>query len=278
MADIVKINTVEVANIVKLNGVQPASFSKVLEQDFVTGYANTYSANFTGSPNNTDFGEFGSSSSTFFGSGAWTMSFWIKMEDFDDDNNNYYFTRGLTNQSEYNVIFSLGSINRFFVSSRVSGTIKSRIFTGFSLTDNTWHHIAITNSYVESSGGLNVYVDSVALSPLNSFYGRGIDQSFDSGSSDKWEMGAYANNKLSNHKYDEISIHHAELNQANITAMYNSGSPIDLSADSGNYNTSSSLAHWWKLNNDGTNSVDTSGNKDLAFSSGTTFSTDVPPS
>ena len=39
MADIVKINTVEVANIVKLNGVQPASFSKVLEQDFVTGYA-----------------------------------------------------------------------------------------------------------------------------------------------------------------------------------------------------------------------------------------------
>jgi len=49
-------------------------------------------------------------------------------------------------------------------------------------------------------------------------------------------------------KIDEIGWwDNVALSPAEVTAIYNSGAPLDLSVDSGNYSSSSSLAHWWRM-------------------------------
>ena len=47
---------------------------------------------------------------------------------------------------------------------------------------------------------------------------------------------------------DEISWwNNTTLDAAAVAQIYNSGAPIDLSSDSGNYTSSSALTHWWRM-------------------------------
>ena len=63
-----------------------------------------------------------------------------------------------------------------------------------------------------------------------------------------------------------------------MTAIYNSGAPIDLSSNSGNYNTSSNLIFWMRFNEGtGTSYADSSTNSFTGSGVNTpTWSTNVP--
>jgi len=52
-----------------------------------------------------------------------------------------------------------------------------------------------------------------------------------------------------NGKIDEVAIWNAGLTQAEAVAIYNSGTPLDLTADSGNYTSASDLQCYWKMDN-----------------------------
>jgi hypothetical protein len=53
-------------------------------------------------------------------------------------------------------------------------------------------------------------------------------------------------------RFHSFAIWDDDLDQANITAIFNEGDGLgfDLSSDSGNYNKSANLIHWWKLGED----------------------------
>ena len=74
------------------------------------------------------------------------------------------------------------------------------------------------------------------------------------------------------------SIWNDQLSDAAITAIYNSGTPIDLSTNSGNYTNSSNLIAWWRYNEGtGTSYTDSSTNSFTGAGVNTpTWSTNTP--
>lgn len=239
----------------------------------VAAYSNTHSLFMDGS---NDTAQIGGTSDTFFGTGDVTISWWIKFGDHDSGANTYMFNRGrLTSTSEANnflLINYLSSLDKIQVSATIGGSSNSRVFNDtLSITDDTWFHFAITNDKDGGSGNLKLYKNGSLHSTQTAINGN-----LDAGATgNQFGLNRYAGGNYRQLEYDEIAIHHTVLDADNIAAIYNSGSPIDLSADSGNYNTSSNLAHWWKLNNNGDNSA---GTGDLVTGNGATFTDDVPTS
>ena len=75
---------------------------------------------------------------------------------------------------------------------------------------------------------------------------------------------------------DEVSIWDAALDADAITVLFNSGVPINLNSDSGNYDNSGDLQGWWRFES-GEEMVDSSTNSNTGTQSGgVTNNSDVP--
>ena len=94
---------------------------------------------------------------------------------------------------------------------------------------------------------VNLYIDGVLDQTLTNTatYATVTDKKLKIGyyvnDAETWTGAYYAGN------IDEISIWNTTLDADAITALYNSGVPIDLSSDSGSYDNSSDLIHWWRM-------------------------------
>jgi hypothetical protein len=282
MADIVKINTVEVANIVKLNGVESGNFSKVLGQDFVTDYTNTHSLRLYSSNNYygtylaalRPYAELGTASDTFFPTTAasWTLSFWIYFESYPNQGGfkgilSRFKTQG-TDHFGVSMVYNIGSLG---IRRHHTGTANYFRSKGgiFSSSDNqTWVHIAIVNDVSNSSTGMKFYRNGEEKHATNAYTATSVENGLTTNplSVGKWN---YTNqqNLPAAVKIDELAIHHAALDASNIEAMYNSstnnqsnGVPINLKANSGNYTQASNLAYYWLFNNNGKESVNGTAN------------------
>ena len=146
--------------------------------------------------------------------------------------------------------------------------------------DSGWHHLAVTAS---SGGTIKTYADGALIStntytpdaskapPSNFFLG---------GMNSHATGGITLNNTIDGH-VDEVGIWTEDLDAAALTTIYNSGVPIDLSVDSGNYDNSDTLWAYWRCgdNDGGTGSTITdqgSGANNGTLVGGTSFTTDVP--
>ena len=73
-----------------------------------------------------------------------------------------------------------------------------------------------------------------------------------------------------NGSIDEVSVFSTALSQTNVTAIYNLGTPTDISAMSG-------LVSWWRFEGTGTTATDSgTGGNDGTLENGVIRSTDVP--
>ena len=93
------------------------------------------------------------------------------------------------------------------------------------------------------------------------------------------DIGRQSNNSnFFNGLIDEVAIWDVELDADAVTAIYNSGVPTDLSEDSGNYDNSSSLISWWRMEEgSGTSVADSSTQSNaMTVTNGGTFSSTVP--
>ena len=72
---------------------------------------------------------------------------------------------------------------------------------------------------------------------------------------------------------DDLACHSVKLSDAAITAIYNSGTPIDLTSNSGDYTNSSNLTGYWKFDeSSGTTIADSSTNSnDMTLVNGPTW-------
>ena len=81
--------------------------------------------------------------------------------------------------------------------------------------------------------------------------------------------------------HDDLGVWDSVLSAAEILTLYNSGTVLDISTDSGNYASSSSLVGWWRMGDGDTianitdNSTNSNDGTPVNMSS-SDISTDVP--
>jgi len=181
------------------------------------------------------------------GSGdAWTIGFWVKP----------------TNSSTGRVLFYYGSndtTNGGYIELRLTSANKLRLQYGSdnnhvkilaptSLTVDTWQYITVTydgGTTGASSADINDYYSRFSL------YVDGVSQTTNNSNSNYGWSGAItgqnlrvaklvSGNTLNGEKIDELAIWGSDQS-ANITTIYNGGTPFDLSA------LSTEPKHWWRM-------------------------------
>ena len=113
--------------------------------------------------------------------------------------------------------------------------------------DGNWHMIALTHSGgsgVEST--INLYLDGVLEETNTETYTYTNTTNCGSFGA-KFDTGCGGPYNYWQGSMDEIGVWKDTVLDADaVVALYNSGTPIDLSADSGNYDNSGDLDHWWR--------------------------------
>lgn len=179
-------------------------------------------------------------------SDAWTISFWIKATNSSSGRVLFYYGSNdianngtvvvrLTNSNK--IILHYGSNNNFI-----------RLQSQNSLTVNTWEQITVTydgGTTGASSGSINnyysrfsIYVDGAIQSTNNSNANYGLSGAI-SGQNLRIAK-LVSGNTLKGEKIDELAIWDSDQS-ANISDIYNSGVPFDLST------LTTEPKHWWRM-------------------------------
>ena len=222
-----------------------------------------------------------------FGDGSTTdspfsISAWIYMDEAtkfrlvaktaDSDNREWLFTTTAGDDLGmimYDLVPDAGYSNRYLYK-----------YSNASLVAGQWYHVAMTYSGNSSSSGINLYVDGSAVATTTADLSVGGAYASMHNHAAGVSIGAWHRDtpEYANGKIDDVAIWSVELDADAITAIYNSGVPTDLTTNAGNYDNSSSLIGWWRMNeNTGTTVADSSTNSHTAtLTNGPTFSTDTP--
>ena len=185
-----------------------------------------------GDPSNLSFGD-GSTDSPF------TFSAWVKVDDLSTRHSliKKGDFSGSNNREYYIYIDTDGSIKNNIYSNGVTLNRRGRKTSTGLISANTWYHIAFTydgQGGTNASDGIKIYLDGVRVDNANNqknIYVAMKNTSF------TFRIGQFTNGKM-----DEVAVFNSELSASNVTSIYNSGSPADL--------TSLSPISWWR-NGDG---------------------------
>ena len=240
-----KINNIAAASIAKKFNIAKSSCAKISNVTTPSSFSNTYSLDFDGT--NDFLVSSGNMDATEGNNRTRTWSWWLKAGSGDIGSGVKYILW----PGDNNMAFLFNGSNLVINSSTAfppmtaSWTYRSDYFeTG------SWVHFCFTQS---CPGGNNteavhkLYIDAVlketwTLTRNQADYTMkhmSIGASFNSGSS------PYGNIKC---QMDEVAWWSGVALDADaVTAIYNSGVPIDLSVDSGNYDNSSDLRSWWRM-------------------------------
>ena len=99
--------------------------------------------------------------------------------------------------------------------------------------DGNWHHIAFTTDGLTTANGIKVYYDGV-LTAQGTLNNNGINTSVFT-----YQIGRHTSTWYYEGLIEELSLFNSELSQSDITSIYNSGKPKDLS--------SFSPISWWRM-------------------------------
>jgi hypothetical protein len=221
---------------------------------------NTYSVDLDGT---NDYIVVGASSDFSFGTGDFTISQWFKADVIAGGGNNYYTLfdfRGSASDTAPTLYMSQQSGYRLYA---YNGSTVVNYNTTPSV--GQWHHVAYTRS--GTTGTIYFNGTNVASGTDSANYNMS-NPSPRIGAPPSGVTGQYVDGKI-----DEVAIFNSALSASDITAMYNSGIPADIS--------SLNPVGWWRCgdNDSGTGTTITdqgSGGNDGTLTNGPTFSTDVP--
>jgi len=233
--------------------------SLVIGSSIVESFTNKYSLIFAGVDDYVNLNSAASSVDVQAG----TISVWAKLENVSDNTPIFKFYTNSNNQA---TIIYLHSSNEFKFMYKAAGTNTQVIHTAGSIEgDGNWHHFAMTWNVIGNK--LLAYIDGQQVGTTQTTFGTW------SGTPSVFELGR---NGLSGTGYwigklDEISLFSLQLDTAGIQAIYNLGTPTDLSGESG------LIGYWRNEEGTGTTIADSSTNSNSGtLVNGTTFSTDVP--
>ena len=122
---------------------------------------------------------------------------------------------------------------------------------GEALTIGEWHFVTITYDPNVASGTMKLYKN-----------GNQIDNATGIAVQDESTItyiGRYSNGNNFKGSIDEVGIWDEALTSAEITALYNSGMPLDASSNSGDYTSAANVQGYWRFaENSGTIAYDLS--------------------
>ena len=219
-----------------------------------SAFANQYSVSFDGSDDYIDIPDSTALETTAFTWSAWFYCTAInRFHMLVDTSTNYSFFLGYS-------IFVRNNNQIRFASYHANDILDSTT----TVSANTWYHVAATHE----SGSDKLYVNgSLEASGSASTFSVSNSASLRIGSSSIFSL--YHQGLI-----DEVSFFNSALSASDVTAIYNSGVPADL--------TSLSPVGWWRMgeNDGGTGTTITNQGSassiDGTLTNGPTFSTTVP--
>jgi hypothetical protein len=228
-------------------------------------YTNTKSINLDGVD---DYVSCGDADNLSFGDGSsdspFSISAWIKPD--------------VT--ARFRIIFKYGStLKEYFM--QVAGGSKLQVSfkdsinnasigrNGFtSITTASWSHVVMTYNGSGSATRIKVYLNGVLDN--GSTTGTGSYTAM-SNTSEPLEIGRFSASYADGH-IDEVAVFNTELSASDITTIYNSGVPNDLTGTSG-------LVSWWRMGDGDTAPTlldNGTGGNNGTMNNFSTFSTNVP--
>lgn len=147
-----------------------------------------------------------------------------------------------------------------------SSSVKNVDINASGYNDGNWHHIAFTTDALTTTNGIKVYYDGV-LTSQGTQSNSGIRSTVNN-----WQIGKHSTSSWFLNGYiDEVALFNSELSATDVTNIYNSGVPNDIS--------SLSPISWWRCGDGDTAPTLTdngSGGNNGTMTNFSTFSTDVP--
>jgi hypothetical protein len=196
---------------------------------------------------------------------TFSFSAWVKVDTTQD---NVIIANQLAPSTNYRgYYFAVNTSNKVIVLLR--STLSDRlIYTSTTtLTNGIWYHIVFTYDGTATTTGGNIYINNSldTLTRTGTLTGtmESVDQLYlgSRDDSDNWFAG----------HLDEISIFNTELSASDVSTIYGTGVPNDIS--------SLSPLSWWRCGDGDTAPTLTdngSGGNDGTMTNFSTFSTDVP--
>ena len=215
-----KINSVTNANMAKVSSAAKAALGKIGSIDAPSSFANEYSISFDGSNDYVTMGDI----DILDGQDTFTISTWINLAAHPASGNRYVV---ISKDNAYELYVRNYSDDIKIYLRLNNGTVDLTGATGIDV--DTWYHVAA----VHNSGGTDIYLNGSAI-------GSGLGSQITvNNTSDAFVIGgrgSYDTNGL----IDEVALWTTDLDAGAISAIYNSGTPTDLSGES-------NLVGYWRF-------------------------------
>lgn len=184
---------------------------------------------------------FGTGNYDFERTDAFSVSFWIKTTSTNDqlignlDSNSPYYGWEIFLRSNGTLLFTLRNTS-------TTNEISVRSNAGvLVINDDAWYHIVVTYDGSSNGSGVTFYADgsewgspTIAVDTLSAttVSPEALTIGIQDDASD-----AFTGN------LDEVAIYDKELSSSEVSDIYNSGAPLDLTTLSSNTN----LQSWWRM-------------------------------
>jgi len=222
-----KINSVTNANMAKVSNVAKAAIGKIDNIDApADGFSNTYSLDFDGSDDRLVIGDV----TILDDSNTFTISTWVKFDSLPSEagakllivSKDEAYELYIKNTTPASYLFAYLRLNN----GPVIATLE------LALETDTWYHIAA----VHDENGTAIYLDGDEAATELGSQVESIDDTAASLGIGARAAGSYP---MDGH-IDEVAIFDAALSAEDITIIYNSGTPTDLSENS-------KLVGYWRM-------------------------------
>lgn len=172
---------------------------------------------------------------------AFSISLWVKPNNIAS--NRILFSKAGPSPNVIGYMLRQNEITgKLFMQLRPSGTKRSHTYDK-SLTAGIWQHVVFTYAGGSNRSGAEVYLNAskATTPPAGTLSGSMV-------ASQDFLLGQRTSNFYYSGNMDEVSIWDKELTQAEVTEIYNSGAPADLSQHS----ASANLTSWYRMGDDDT--------------------------
>ena len=173
---------------------------------------------------------------------AFSISAWFNA---DNIHTNYIATKDASGNREWAFRTVVNQLH-FFAFGTGGGYIGRKYTT--NLSGGQWYHAVVTYDGSKASSGIKLYLDGSRVDDAD--YASGTYTASANTSTEVRVSSLQVNNTYTGGKVDELAIFNSELSASDVTAIYNSGVPADLS--------SLNPVGWWRMG-DGTGDTDSGG-------------------
>ena len=250
MADIATVNSVAWADLSNVGGVAKASVGKLGGTlDAPSSYSNDYSVDFVAVSSQYVLLDDSGAGLNFDGTSPFSISFWIKPHTDTTDHAGaliHIFAKSLGSGGGYmgyHSYFYGGNFNWDVVNNSSASYMQYYAASPFvNWPTQEWKHIVCVYN---GTSALTAFVNGVSMGGTQTAGSGGLPISTPIGTSAEFAAGVEPLHPATyfDGQIDEVSVWSAALNATQAAAIYNSGTPTDLTG-------TANLTNWWRMGDD----------------------------